>query len=92
MIVSIYKVHTKEIDIKYRVYNYYFHHLIKANKLHTKNILVDEKHYKDLVVYFTRHFHSKLIKMLSLHYYELIGKIEEYAGKKYLMVDNSMLD
>ena len=30
---------------------------------------------------------SKPIKMLSLHYYELMGKIDEHEGKKYLMVD-----
>ena len=30
--------------------------------------------------------------MLSLHYHELIEKIEEHEGEKYLMVDNYMLD
>ena len=30
--------------------------------------------------------------MLSLHYHEFIGKTEEHEGKKYLMVDNLMLD
>ena len=30
--------------------------------------------------------------MLSVHYHELIRKIEEYKGKKYLMVDYCMLD
>ena len=30
--------------------------------------------------------------MLSLHYHGLIGKIKEYEGKKYLMVDDYMLD
>ena len=30
--------------------------------------------------------------MLSLFYHELIGKIEECEGKKYLMTDNYMLD
>ena len=36
-----------------------------------------EKIYKDLVTYYTRYFHTKPIKMLSLHYHKLIGKIEE---------------
>ena len=30
--------------------------------------------------------------MLSLHYHELMGKIEEYEGNKYLMVDEYILD
>ena len=30
--------------------------------------------------------------MLNLHYYELMGKIEEHEGKKYLMIDDYMLD
>ena len=30
--------------------------------------------------------------MLNLYYDELIGKIEEYEGKKYLVVDDNTLD
>ena len=30
--------------------------------------------------------------MLSLYYHELIGNIEEYEGKKYLMIDDNILD
>ena len=30
--------------------------------------------------------------MLCLHYHELIGKIEKYKGKKYLMTDDYTLD
>ena len=30
--------------------------------------------------------------MLSLHYHELMGKIEEHEKKKYLMVDDYMLN
>ena len=50
---------TKEINIKNRFYNYYFDNLIKAKKLGTKNIKIDEKMYKNLVIYFTRYVHSK---------------------------------
>ena len=32
------------------------------------------------------------MKMLSLHYHELMGKIEEHERKKYLMVNDYMLD
>ena len=67
----------KEISVKNQVFNYYFDNLIKAKKLKTKAILIDEKNYKDLKIYFTRYVHSKFIKMLSLYYHELIGKIIE---------------
>ena len=65
----------KEVNIKNRVYNYDFDHLIKEKK-ETKNILIDERNYKNLVIYFTRCVYSKSIKMPNLYYHELIGKIE----------------
>ena len=66
-------MHIKRINnTKNRVYDYYFDNLIKAKKLETKKILIDEKNLKDLVIYFTRYVHSKSIKMLSLHYLELL--------------------
>ena len=71
-IVGICKMYVKEINIKIRVDNYYFDKLIKARKLETKNILIYEKNNKNLVIHFTRHVHSGSIKMLSLHYHELI--------------------
>ena len=30
--------------------------------------------------------------MLTFYYYELMGKLEEHNGKKYLIVDDYMLD
>ena len=54
-----------------------FDNLVKAKKIAIKNVLMDEKNYKDLVIYFTRYVHSKSIKIFSLNYYELMGKIEE---------------
>ena len=45
-----------------------------------------------MVIYFTRYVHIKSIKILSLYYHELIGKIVEQKGKKYLMVDDYLLD
>ena len=30
--------------------------------------------------------------MFSLYYHELMGKIKEYDGKKYFMVDDNILD
>ena len=48
-------MHANEINIQNRVYNYYFDNLVTAKKLETKNILIDEKHHKDLVIYVTRY-------------------------------------
>ena len=72
---------TKEINIKNRIYNYYFNNLMKAQKLETKNIKIDEKMYIDFVIYFTRYVHSKSIKILTLYYHELVGKSEGHEGK-----------
>ena len=33
------------------------------------------------MIYFTRYVDSNSIKILSLHYHELIGKTEEHEGK-----------
>ena len=43
MVVGIYKMHAKEISIKNQLYNCYSDSLVKANKLETKNNLMDEK-------------------------------------------------
>ena len=45
MILDIYKMHFKEINIKNRVYNSYFDNLIKAKNLETKTTLTNEKNY-----------------------------------------------
>ena len=45
-----------------------------------------------MVIYFTRYVHSNSIRMLSLHHHELMGNNEEHEGKRYLMVDDYMLD
>ena len=72
MFVGKYKMHLKEINIKNHVYNY-FDSLIKAKKkIETKNILIDEKNYKHLVIYFTSYVDKKSMKMLSLYYHELM--------------------
>ena len=56
-------------------------HLVEAKNLEIKNILINKKNYKDLTIHFTRYVHSKSIKILSLHYQELMGKIEEHGEK-----------
>ena len=54
--VSIYKMHIKEINIKNQACNCYFDNLIETNKqtnkrIETKNILIDEGNHKDLVIF-----------------------------------------
>ena len=51
-----------------------------------------KKNYKDLVIYYTRYDNSKSIKMMSLSYHELVGKIKEHEGKNTLMIDSYVLD
>ena len=75
-------MNANKINIKNQLHNYFFDNLVKAKKLETKNILIDEKHYKDLVIYFARYLHSKSIKTLGLHYNKLMGKLKEHEGKK----------
>ena len=88
MIMGVYKMHVQETNNTSRFYNYDCDdNFIKAKQLQTKNIK-KLKNYKDLVIYFTRYVHSKSIKMLSLHYNELMAKIEEHEGKniRWLMI------
>ena len=65
--------------------------LIKTKKIETKYILIDEKTCNDVVIYFTRYVHRNSIKILSLHYHELMWKIRKPEEKKYLVVDYYML-
>ena len=44
------------------------------------------------MIYLTRYVRKVSVRMLSLYYHELIGKIEEHEGKMYLMIDDYMLD
>ena len=63
------------INIKNRAYNYCFENLVKAKHLESKSILIDKRNYKGLTIYFTRYVPNKSIKILSLHYHELMGKV-----------------
>ena len=53
-------------------------------------MLIDEKNFKDLMIYFTRYIDKKSIQMLNLHYHkwERLGT----WSKKYLIVDVYILD
>ena len=61
----------------------------QPEKIVTKNVLIYEKNFKGLVICFTRYYNCKSIKMLSLYFYKLMGKIEEHEGT-CLIVDYDM--
>ena len=92
MIAGIYKIYINKISVKKGVYDYYFDNLVKLKNLDTKFILIDQKNYKSLMIYVTIYVDKKWIKLLSLNFHELVGKIEEHKGKKYLMADGYMLN
>ena len=82
MILGLYKKHFKQINIKNKVYNYY-NNLIKQKSWNQKYFnrwknLWD----KNLTICFSRYNHKKLTRMFNFYYHELMGKIEEYEGKK----------
>ena len=52
---------------------------------------IRRKSYKDFTICFTRHDIGKS-RILSHYNYELMGKIEEDKKKKYLMIDDYILD
>ena len=90
--MTLAKINIKEIIVKNRVYNCYFGVLIKAKKVAYKNILIDQKNYKDWTIYFNSYDHRKSIIRLSLYYHDLMGKIEEKReGKMYLMFNNNRI-
>ena len=62
----------------------FFNNLVEAKK-ETKNILIEEKKCKDLVIYFTRYIQSKPIKITTLCYHELMRKVKEH---EYFMIDD----
>ena len=61
--------------------HYRYENSIKAKTLEARNIFIDKKRCKDLVIYFTRYHHDKSFAMWNQHNGELIGKIEEYELK-----------
>ena len=65
-------MHFKEINIK----NLELLFLLIKKKLGTKNILIDEKNYRGLIIYFTRY--DRGIRTFNLYHYELMQKIEEH--------------
>ena len=68
------------ISIKNSVHNH-SNDLIKPEEIEIKNILINQKNFKDLVIHFTGDVNCKSIKMLSLYFYKLMVKIDKNEGK-----------
>ena len=59
-------MHSQKINIENRVYTYPFDNLVKAKTLETKNILINEKNYKHLTIYFTRYLKEMTEKIFDV--------------------------
>ena len=53
----------------------------QPKKVETRNIFVGKNSHRDLVIYFTRYYSDKLVRMLSWYYDKLRGNVEQYEGK-----------
>ena len=54
-IVSIYKIHTKKINIKNQI-RYPYENLIKPKNLEIRNIFIDKKSYKVLIILISQQY------------------------------------
>ena len=61
MIVGIYKMHIKGINIKNQA-SCHSGNLVNAKELETKNIVIDKESYNYLTIYFTRYFLQQVNK------------------------------
>ena len=80
----------KDTDIK--THTYYFLNMINISNFDPNNIEIDEKSYKNILIYYIRYVtikYSKYVKInsvnpLYLFFYEVNGYFEEINGNKYL--------
>ena len=57
-----------------------------------RNILINKKNYKDLVIYFAIYDVGKSKRILNPYYNKLMGTIEEHEGKRYFIVCHCVLN
>ena len=63
----------------------------KQKMLEIGNILIYERSYKDLVIYFTSYIHSKSINLLRPYYQKLIRKNQKREWKKMMAWDQDIV-
>ena len=61
------------INIKNRVNNH-SDELTKQQQTEIKNILINEKNFKDIMIFLNRYVNSKSIKMSRLYFLQINGK------------------
>lgn len=91
MIKNKYKMICKDFISKSKVYNYY-NDLVKVKDLKIKSIIIDEESYRDQIIYFLGMFLKYQYGESRLYYCELFEKIEGYDGRKYFVVNDSVLN
>ena len=82
----------KEIDIKYRTY-YFFVDMIKVKNPDPNKIKIDEKSYKNILIYHIGYVTINSLKALHLTINDVNGYLEDSNGNKYLTLvptDESM--
>ena len=82
----------KETDIKNRTC-YYFDDIMKATDIDSENILLDEKIYKNILIYEISYKTFMVSKPLRIWFDEIDGFIKIYDGIRYLVIlGHSWLD
>ena len=74
----------KDIDIKNSTY-YFFDDIINMKNFDLNNIKIDEKSYKDILIYYIGYVTIKDLKYLKINsvhpLYLIFGKVNEYLMK-----------
>ena len=81
----------KDIDIKNRIY-YFFNDIINIKNFDPNNIKMDEKSYKDILIYYIGYVKTKDSKYVKIYcvnplyliFSDVNGYFEEISGNKYL--------
>ena len=83
----------KDKDIKNRTY-YFFNDIINMKNIDSNNNEIDEKSYKNILIYYTgyvmikdsKYVKFKIANMLYLIFSKVNGYFEEINGNKYLIL------
>ena len=83
----------KDIDIKNRTY-YFLNNIINIKNFDPNNIKIDEKSYKNILLYYigyvtikdSKYVKIKSVNPLYLIFIKMSGYFEEINGNKYLML------
>ena len=75
----------KEINIKNHK-NCYFDDIVNINNFNPKNIKVDTKLYKDILVFYVGYETLDGVKPLYINFDKINGSIEDNNGSKYATV------